>query len=101
MFKHTSLSTAVCLALALPGAALAEVEISGYLKNETSFFTRDGQVTNEARTMLDDREHSATSISSTIPNRTARFGVDTRPTARMTICASSISIPNSAAGMYA
>lgn len=59
MFKHNSLSIAVCVALALPGAALAEVEFSGYLKNETSFFVREGQITNQAKTMLDEDEHNA------------------------------------------
>jgi hypothetical protein len=59
MFRHSPMFAAVCLALALPGAALAEVEVSGYLKNETAVFANDGQVTGEARSMLDDDGHDA------------------------------------------
>jgi hypothetical protein len=55
--KRCKLYQSVLLALILPGAAIAEVEITGYLKNETSVFTRDGQVIGEADTMFDERGH--------------------------------------------
>ncbi|MGD8909112.1 MAG: RNA polymerase-associated protein rapA, partial [Chromatiales bacterium] len=45
--------------LVLPGVAVAQVEISGYLKNETSAFTEDGQVTAEADTMIDEDGHES------------------------------------------
>jgi hypothetical protein len=57
MFKRSKLYQSILLALVVPGMAVAEVEVSGYLKNETSVFTRDGQVTGEADTMLDQEEH--------------------------------------------
>ncbi|MEW8003690.1 MAG: RNA polymerase-associated protein rapA [Candidatus Thiodiazotropha sp.] len=57
MFKRCKLHSSILLALILPTAAIAEVEVTGYLKNETSVFTRDGQVTGEADTMVDDRGH--------------------------------------------
>lgn len=57
MFKRSALYQSMLLALVLPGAALAEVEFSGYIKNETAVFTKDGQVTGEARTMLDEDGH--------------------------------------------
>jgi hypothetical protein len=53
MQQPNILSAAVALAMALPGAALAEIEISGYLKNETSFFTQDGQMTGQGGSVLD------------------------------------------------
>ena len=59
MQKPISLTAAIALALALPGAALAEVEISGYLKNETSVFSKDGQMTGQASTMLDNTSNDA------------------------------------------
>ena len=57
MFKRTVLRHSMVLALALPPVVLAEVEVSGYLKNETAVFTREGQVTGEASSMLDDEGH--------------------------------------------
>ncbi|MEW8000174.1 MAG: RNA polymerase-associated protein rapA [Candidatus Thiodiazotropha endolucinida] len=57
MFKRCKLHQSILLALILPSVAIAEVEITGYLKNETSVFTRDGQVTGEADTMVDERGH--------------------------------------------
>ncbi|MEW8071029.1 MAG: RNA polymerase-associated protein rapA [Candidatus Thiodiazotropha sp.] len=57
MFKRCKLHQSILLALILPSVAIAEVEITGYLKNETSVFTRDGQVTGEAETMVDERGH--------------------------------------------
>ncbi len=59
MQKHMNLSAAIALALTLPGAALAEIEVSGYLKNETSVFTRDGQMTGQAGGMLDNTSNEA------------------------------------------
>jgi len=59
MFKRSLINRAVFSALLLPGAVMAEVEVSGYIKNETSVFTRSGQVTGEADSMLDDSEHNA------------------------------------------
>ncbi|MES9832297.1 MAG: RNA polymerase-associated protein rapA [Candidatus Thiodiazotropha sp. DIVDIV] len=57
MFKRCKLYQSILLALVVPSAAVAEVEISGYLKNETSVFTRDGQLTGEADSMLDQEGH--------------------------------------------
>jgi hypothetical protein len=54
MYQRTAISGAVLVALALPAAGQA-VEVNGYLKNETSVFTRSGQVTGAATNMLDDR----------------------------------------------
>ncbi len=59
MFKRSKIYQSMLLALVLPGVAAAEVEISGYLKNETAVFTRDGQVTGEADTMLDEDGHES------------------------------------------
>ncbi|MEJ2394689.1 MAG: hypothetical protein P8Z77_07865 [Candidatus Thiodiazotropha sp.] len=59
MFKRSKIYQSMLLALVLPGVAVAEVEVSGYLKNETSVFTRDGQVTGEADSMLDERGHES------------------------------------------
>ncbi|MCU7914447.1 MAG: RNA polymerase-associated protein rapA [Candidatus Thiodiazotropha sp. (ex Gloverina cf. vestifex)] len=57
MFKRSKIYQSILLALVIPGAAVAEVEVTGHLKNETSVFTRDGQVTGEAKTMIDERGH--------------------------------------------
>ncbi len=57
MFKRCKLYQSMLLALIVPSAAVAEIDITGYLKNETSVFTRDGQVTGEADTMLDEEGH--------------------------------------------
>jgi hypothetical protein len=56
MFKRSALYQAMLLALVLPGTATA-VEITGYLKNETAAFTKEGQVTGEASTMVDEEGH--------------------------------------------
>jgi len=52
MYKRTAISSAVLVALTLPAVSHA-VEVSGYLKNETSVFTSAGQVTGCASGMLD------------------------------------------------
>jgi len=63
MYKRSPLHLAVLAALSVPAAANAsffeDIEINGYLKNETAFFLKDGQKTGEAKTMLDDRHASA------------------------------------------
>jgi hypothetical protein len=59
MFKRSKVYQSMLLALVLPGVAVAEVEITGYLKNETSVYTRDGQVTGEADSMLDEDAHES------------------------------------------
>jgi hypothetical protein len=57
MFNRSKLYQSILLAMVVPCTAVAEVEISGYLKNETSVFTKDGQVTGKADSMLDMRGH--------------------------------------------
>jgi len=59
MFRRSAIHQAILCVLLLPGAALAEVEYSGYVKNETAVFTKSGQVTGEGKTMLDDSGHDA------------------------------------------
>ncbi len=59
MFRTTRISCAVLIALAVPGTALA-IDFSGYVKNETSVFSRSGQVTGAANTMLDNRDSHST-----------------------------------------
>jgi hypothetical protein len=59
MFKHSQSSIAIYLALALPGVAIAEMQVSGYLKNETAIFTNAGQLTGAALGMLDNDRHEA------------------------------------------
>ena len=63
MYKRSTLHLAVLAAISLPAAATADfmedIEINGYLKNETAIFLRDGPKTGERRTMLDDRQHDA------------------------------------------
>ena len=54
MFRKTAISSAVLAALALPSAGQA-FDVSTQLKNETSFYSRSGQVTGAATSMLDDR----------------------------------------------
>ncbi|MES9881743.1 MAG: RNA polymerase-associated protein rapA [Sedimenticola sp.] len=53
MFKKTPLSLAVAALLVLPVTAMAEIEVSGYVKNETAFHIQDGQRTGQATTTLD------------------------------------------------
>ena len=63
MHKPSSLYLAIAAALALPAAAnanfLEDIEISGFLKNETAIYLKDDQMTGQARYMLDDRSHDA------------------------------------------
>jgi hypothetical protein len=59
MLKYNHLTAAIGLALAIPVTALAETEVSGYLKNETSFFTQSGAQTGLRRTTFDDRKHDS------------------------------------------
>ncbi len=54
MFKRSIISSSIGIAILLPGIALADFEIAGELKNETSVFTNSGQVTGAAKSMLDD-----------------------------------------------
>ncbi len=42
------------MAITLPGMALADVEVSGYLKNETSIYVKSGQVTGQAMATDDE-----------------------------------------------
>ncbi|MEN8180661.1 MAG: hypothetical protein ABFS39_18850, partial [Pseudomonadota bacterium] len=57
MFKRSVLFQSMLLAMVLPGVALAEVEVGGYLKNETAGFTKDGQVTGIAENTYDEEGH--------------------------------------------
>jgi hypothetical protein len=59
MFKRCKIYPSMLLTMVLPSVTVAEVEITGYLKNETSVFTRDGQVTGEADTMIDEDGHES------------------------------------------
>ena len=57
MFKRSKIYQSILLTLVLPGVAVAEVEITGYLKNETAIYSRDGQVTGAADTTYDLAGH--------------------------------------------
>jgi hypothetical protein len=57
IYKQAPIAMAIGLALVLPGIACAELEFSGYLKNETAIFAKGGQVTGEAKGMLDRNGH--------------------------------------------
>lgn len=59
MFKQSPLCFAIAAAMMLPATAMAEIEVTTHLKNETAIFLKDGQATSSARSMLDDREHDA------------------------------------------
>lgn len=59
MLKRRMICRAIFVVLALPLAAQADVQVSGYLRNRTSVFTGDGQVIGEPRTMLDTAGHDA------------------------------------------
>ncbi|WP_456373738.1 DUF1302 family protein, partial [Thiolapillus sp.] len=63
MYKRSSLHLAILAAISLPATANAgffeDIEVNGFLKNETAIFLNDGQVTGEARNMLDNRGHDA------------------------------------------
>ena len=59
MFKHPSLAVAVAAAITLPGLSSAEVEVNGYLKNETSFYTLDGPLTGQRQSTFDGQKTHA------------------------------------------
>ncbi len=63
MYRRSSLHLAIVAAMTLPAAANAgffeDIEVNGFLKNETAIFLNDGQVTGEARNMLDNSGHDA------------------------------------------
>src|SRR6056297_1515114 len=54
--KPTRLALAVAVGIALPGAAVAEISTFGFIKNETSIFTRDGTPTGSERSAIDDSD---------------------------------------------
>jgi hypothetical protein len=60
MLKRTVLSHAIALALLMPGAALAEFEITGYLKNETSVYTQSGQTIGAESSTIDTNDTVST-----------------------------------------
>lgn len=53
MLKKSLICQSIALAMALPGISFAEIEISGYLKNETAVFLKDGPSTGELDSMVD------------------------------------------------
>lgn len=57
MSKHLLLGCACFTSVVCVGAAQAEVDVAGYLKNETSVYTRTGQVTGSAVSTLDTSDH--------------------------------------------
>ncbi|WP_457674344.1 RNA polymerase-associated protein rapA [Thiolapillus sp.] len=63
MYRRSSLHLAILAAMTLPATANAgffeDIEVNGFLKNETAIFLNDGQVTGEARNMLDNSGHNA------------------------------------------
>ncbi len=59
MSKKSPLALAVAAALIAPMGAQAEIEVSGYLKNETAVFTDSGQTTGQADSMLDNGGHDS------------------------------------------
>lgn len=59
MFSKSPLRLAIAALVVTPTAALAEIEISAEIKNETAFYLQQEQMTGEARTTFDDREHDA------------------------------------------
>jgi hypothetical protein len=59
MFNKKTIAKAIGTALLLPVAAMAEVEVSGYLKNETAAYVQDGAQTGLRRSLIDDDEHNA------------------------------------------
>ncbi len=63
MYRRSTLYMAMAAAIALPATASAgffeDIEINGFLKNETSVFLNDGQMTGEAESMLDNGHHNA------------------------------------------
>ncbi len=61
MFKRSALYQSMLLALVLPGIAIAEaeIEVSGYIKNETAVFTKSGQVTGIGKDTYDLEGHDS------------------------------------------
>ncbi len=57
MYRQNTLAAAVCLALAAPATALAEIEVSGFLKNETAIFSNGGAQTGLRQTTFDQQRH--------------------------------------------
>lgn len=58
MPKHLCKVCASAVALAISGAVHAEIEVSGYVKNETAVFNNAGQVTGQAQSLYDtDSRH--------------------------------------------
>ncbi len=57
MLHKLGLCRVIGLGLIAPVAVAGEFEISGYLKNETSVFTNEGQTIGQARTTLDNNGH--------------------------------------------
>lgn len=53
MFTKSRIQLAIALALGLPLTAQAEIEVSGFVKNETAIFTQSGQTIGQANTRLD------------------------------------------------
>lgn len=57
MQRRSKLNLAILAALAVPvaamGATYGDIEVSGYVKNETSFFVKDGQTIGSEDSMLD------------------------------------------------
>lgn len=62
MYRRSTLCLAMAAAVAVPTVASAnffeDIEVNGFLKNETAIFLNDGQMTGEARRTFDDRHHS-------------------------------------------
>lgn len=58
MFKRKPLGLAMAALLAAPVGALAELEVSIELKNETAFYARSGQVTGQADSTFDTSRNS-------------------------------------------
>ena len=78
MYKRSSLHLAITAALALPATAsanfLEDIEVSGYLKNETAVFVSDGQRIGEAVNALDN-SHGSTGDLMKFEN-SARFFIN-------------------------
>jgi len=58
MLKRTTLTMAIAAILAVPTIAQAEIEVTTVVKNETAFFTTNGQVTADAKNEADTGGHS-------------------------------------------
>jgi hypothetical protein len=57
--RITQVGTLLALGLTLSSAALGEMEVSGFLKNETAFFSLDGAPTGLRQTTFDDEAHNS------------------------------------------